>query len=71
MQPNLKKCFRGVAQLSFTEDMAVSAIRSAQGEEVELCDQIDTAAARGQVEQWLQQLEVAIKDCVHKVVYRL
>jgi methionine synthase II (cobalamin-independent) len=67
VQPHLKKCFRGVAQLNFTEDMAVTSVVSAQGEEVALCEVIDTTSARGQVEQWLQQLERAIKACVHKV----
>jgi dynein heavy chain, axonemal len=63
----LKKCFRGIAKLSFTEDMAISSLISAQGEEVELVDAIDTASARGQVEQWMKQLETGMKESVKKV----
>ncbi|XP_065348136.1 dynein axonemal heavy chain 7-like [Cloeon dipterum] len=68
VQPNLKKCFRGIARLSFTEDMAISSIISAQGEDVELVEVIDTASARGQVEQWMQQLEVGMKSSVKKII---
>jgi len=67
VQQNLKKCFRGIAKLSFTEDMAISSIISGQGEEVELVEVIDTASARGQVEQWMQQLEFGMKASVKKV----
>lgn len=47
--------------------MAISSLISAQGEEVELVDAIDTASARGQVEQWMQQLEIGMKESVKKV----
>jgi Dynein heavy chain, N-terminal region 2 len=47
--------------------MAISSLISAQGEEVELVDAIDTASARGQVEQWMKQLETGMKESVKKV----
>lgn len=47
--------------------MAISSLISAQGEEVELVNAIDTASARGQVEQWMQQLEIGMKESVKKV----
>uniref|UniRef100_A0A8D8RNY4 Dynein heavy chain 7, axonemal n=2 Tax=Cacopsylla melanoneura TaxID=428564 RepID=A0A8D8RNY4_9HEMI len=43
-------------------------MRSAEGEVVQLLDKINTAAAKGQVEKWLLQLEQGMKKSIHKNV---
>lgn len=48
--------------------MEVTAMRSSEGEEVTLEFLIDTAAARGQVEKWLLQLEDDMKKSVRAMV---
>nr|XP_012148645.1 PREDICTED: dynein heavy chain 7, axonemal [Megachile rotundata] len=68
VQPHLKKCFEGIDRLKFNEDLEVLAMRSTEDEEVDLVDTISTAAARGQVEKWLIELEAIMRKSVRHVV---
>jgi dynein heavy chain len=64
VQPHLKKCFEGVNQLEFKDNLDITAMRSSEGEEVELVSVLNPTESRGLVERWLKEFEGVMKETV-------
>ncbi|KAK6993742.1 dynein heavy chain 3 axonemal, partial [Biomphalaria glabrata] len=61
VQPHLKKCFEGIACLTFDVNKVILAMESAEKERVNFTMKIIPADAQGLVERWLQQVEQVMK----------
>ncbi|XP_070559259.1 dynein axonemal heavy chain 3-like isoform X5 [Ptychodera flava] len=68
VQPHLKKCFEGIAKLTFTEDKEIVAMESAEKEVVQFANKIIPADAHGLVEKWLIQVEELMKRSIREVM---
>ena len=68
VQPHLKKCFEGIASLEFDEEMEVKKMKSATNEIIPLIKSISTVKARGQVDKWLCELEVQMRESLKREI---
>ena len=66
VQPHLSKCFEGIARLHFTGDLEVTAMYSAEGEEVQMFGTVNPKDYDNAVENWLQAVENLMVKTVHK-----
>ncbi|KAJ3222668.1 Dynein heavy chain 3, axonemal [Clydaea vesicula] len=68
VQPHLKKCFEGIAKLTFQDNTKIIAMCSSENERVRLKEVIEPALAKGAVEKWLLQVEKVMQSSVHQQV---
>uniref|UniRef100_A0A8B9MGM6 Dynein axonemal heavy chain 3 n=1 Tax=Accipiter nisus TaxID=211598 RepID=A0A8B9MGM6_9AVES len=64
VQPHLKKCFEGIAELEFTEDLEIIGMISSEKEIVPFIDKIYP----GMVEKWLLQVEEMMLASLRQVI---
>uniref|UniRef100_H0V0D2 Dynein axonemal heavy chain 1 n=1 Tax=Cavia porcellus TaxID=10141 RepID=H0V0D2_CAVPO len=67
VQPHLRKCFENIARLLFQEDLEITHMYSAEGEEVELSFSIYPSS---NVEDWLREVEHSMKASVRSIIER-
>ncbi|XP_076448252.1 dynein axonemal heavy chain 3-like [Babylonia areolata] len=68
VQPHLKKCFEGIACLTFNPQKVILAMESAEKEKVPFSRTIVPADAHGLVERWLLQVEDVMKLSLREVM---
>ncbi|KAJ3049383.1 Dynein heavy chain 7, axonemal [Rhizophlyctis rosea] len=68
VQPHLKKCFEGIASLTFQDNTRIIAMCSSENERVKLKEVIEPAQAKGAVEKWLLQVEKVMQASIHQQV---
>ena len=57
VQPHIHKCFEGIDRLEFDDDKKILGMVSSDKEKVTFTRVIDPVASRGNVEEWLLQIE--------------
>lgn len=65
VQPHLKKCFENISHLEFKDDLLITAMFSSENERVEFCKHF---YPRGNVENWLLEVEITMKKSVKEVL---
>ncbi|XP_073507678.1 dynein axonemal heavy chain 3-like [Phyllobates terribilis] len=68
VQPHLKKCFEGIAKLTFNAKKEITHMESLENEKVELVIRIIPSNAKGLVEKWLHEVERIMKLSLHEVM---
>lgn len=58
VQPHLKKCFEGIAKLTFNMEKEITHMESSENERVELVQRIIPSNAKGLVEKWLHEVNM-------------
>ena len=69
VQQHLKKCFEGIDKLVFVEN-EITGLVSAQGEIVNIVQKVCPSHYKGQVEEWLLELEAQMESSVKNMIQR-
>ena len=68
VQPHLKKCFEGINNLEFDDELDIVAMYSTEMEKVEFNQAISTTQTCGAVEKWLLQVQDVMLSSVRDVI---
>ena len=68
VQPHLRKCFEGIASLTFQDNSKIIAMCSSENEKIRLKEVIVPANAKGAVEKWLLQVEKVMQISIHEQI---
>ena len=68
VQPHLKKCFEGVANLEFDDKLDIISLYSSEKERLPLLQKVSTVEAKGSVEKWLLGVETMMLKSVQHTV---
>lgn len=63
----MKKCFQGIRKFRFNDDSDILSIISDLGEELTFHEVVNTSSRRGNVEKWLADVEVVMKESIKEV----
>ncbi|CAD8159976.1 unnamed protein product [Paramecium pentaurelia] len=64
VQPHLKKCFEGIQKLKIDGEKKIHGMYSSESEYVQFQNIVDTNAARGNVDEWLVEVEKKMIECI-------
>ena len=70
VNPHIKKAFEGIQSLEFQPDKQITAFISPEKEKVPMVTVIDPHKARGNVEQWLVEVEAGMLETVRDVIMK-
>ncbi|KAK3096562.1 hypothetical protein FSP39_001310 [Pinctada imbricata] len=65
VQPHLRKCFENIARLKFEDDLKITRMYSAEGEDVEFRE---TLYPTGNVEDWMLEIERCMKESMRIII---
>lgn len=66
VQPHLRKCFENIARLKFEEDLQITKMYSAEGEEVAFRGQ--KLYPTGNVEDWMMEIEKCMRESLRLII---
>ncbi|KAH9093106.1 hypothetical protein Ae201684P_008767 [Aphanomyces euteiches] len=68
VQPHLKKCFEGIVKVEFQEDLTITAMISAEGEQVAMATPVNPNGKN--VEHWMTEVEDMMRVSIRAVMLK-
>ncbi|EGR32330.1 hypothetical protein IMG5_087930 [Ichthyophthirius multifiliis] len=68
VQPHMKKCFEGISELIFNNNVDIVGMRSSEKEEIQFLERISPRNFKSNVEKWLLEVEKQMRLSIAKVM---